>query len=258
MIMHSCLRCSLLTAPVVVTRNKAKLKANIVAGVLIGAVSLYAPMLNAAPIYKVVDNKTGQVTFTDRPQSYEAQSDKQVSQTNMTTGNSNNSNSSNSSGANNVNLNNDAINNNQTIETPVATVQALPINYQFAMTEPSEARAYRRPAQSIVVTIQVKPALQAGDSVSIYLDGKVVGQGLSFSMATVDMLPGQHSLQAVLKSSTGQVLQQISRTVYVIQNTATLQNNKKIAQQLLAYQQLSWQQKILLKLRQDSVDKQQQ
>ena len=229
-----------------------KINYSLLASVLISTVSLYAPMLNAAPIYKVVDKQTGQVTFTDRLQSYEAQSDKQVSQTNMTTGNSN---TMNSSGANNVNLNNDAINNNQTIETPVATVQALPINYQLAMTEPSEARAYRRPAQSIVVTIQVKPALQAGDSVSIYLDGKVVGQGLSFSMATIDMLPGQHSLQAVLKSSTGRVLQQISRTVYVIQNTATLQNNKKIAQQLLAYQQLSWHQKILLKLRQDSIDK---
>ena len=49
--------------------------------------SLCAPLANAAPIYKVVDEQTGQVTFTDRPQSYEQQVGKQVSQTTVTTGN---------------------------------------------------------------------------------------------------------------------------------------------------------------------------
>ncbi|WP_227689972.1 hypothetical protein [Psychrobacter cibarius] len=99
--------------------------------------------------------------------------------------------------------------------------------------------------------MQETPELQAGDSVSIYLDGNEVAQGLSASIATVDVLPGSHKIKAVLKNEKGQTLKQIERTVYVIQNNTTLQNNKKIAQQLLAYQNLPWYQKVLLKMRQE-------
>ncbi|MHA1178481.1 DUF4124 domain-containing protein, partial [Psychrobacter faecalis] len=131
-------------------------------------------MTNAAAIYKVVDEKTGQVTFTDRPQNYEQQAGKQISQTSVMTG-------SDSVGANSSSQTNNA--NNQPVNTTQApaanttgttassdtTANKAPINYQLTITEPSEERAYRRPVQSIDVKVQVKPALQAGDSVSIYL-----------------------------------------------------------------------------------------
>ncbi|CAM3479126.1 hypothetical protein GCM10016272_07320 [Psychrobacter glaciei] len=209
--------------------------------------SLCAPLANAAPIYKVVDEQTGQVTFTDRPQSYEQQVGKQVSQTTVTTGNG-------TSGSNNNSTrdNQTATNATQTASIPAtndATVKA-PINYQLAITEPSEERAYRRPAQSINVALQIKPALQAGDSVRIYFDGNEVAQGLNATIATIDALPGAHTITAVIQSVKGQTLQQAARTVYVIQNNTTLQNNKKIAKQLLAYQNLPWHQKVMLKLRQ--------
>src|SRR5690606_29966368 len=96
------------------------------------------------------------------------------------------------------------------------TANKVPINYQLTMTEPSEERAYRRPVQSIDVKVQVKPALQAGDSVSIYLDGNEVAQGLSASIATVDILPGTHNIKAVIKDKKGQAAKQVERTVYVI------------------------------------------
>ena len=83
------------------------------------------------------------------------------------------------------------------------------------------------------------------------MDGNEVAQGLSASIATVDVLPGSHKIKAVLKNEKGQTLKQVERTVYVIQNNTTLQNNKKIAQQLLAYQNLPWYQKVLLKMRQE-------
>ena len=118
------------------------------------------------------------------------------------------------------------------------------------MTEPHEERAYRRPAQSIEVNLQLKPALQGGDRVVIYLDGDEVAQGLSASIATVDIMPGAHNIQAIVKDDAGRTLAQAEQTVYVIQNTQTLQNNKKIAQQLLAYERLPWHQKVLLRLRQ--------
>lgn len=216
-------------------------------------------MANAAAIYKVVDEKTGQVTFTDRPQNYEQQAGKQISQTSVMT-------SSDSVGANSSSQTNSA--NNQPVNTTQAsaanttgttsttansdkTANKAPINYQLTITEPSEERAYRRPVQSIDVKVQVKPALQAGDSVSIYLDGNEVAQGLSASIATVDILPGTHDIKAVIKDKKGQAAKQVERTVYVIQNTQTLQKKKKLAEQLLAYQRLPWHQKVLLKLRQD-------
>lgn len=232
------------------------LSVSLLTGLIISTASLYAPMANAAAIYKVVDEKTGQVTFTDRPQNYEQQAGKQISQTSVMTG-------SDSVGANSSSQTNNA--NNQpvnTTEAPVAnttstttnndsTANKAPINYQLTMTEPSEERAYRRPVQSIDIKVQVKPALQAGDSVSIYLDGNEVAQGLSASIATVDVLPGAHNIKAVIKNKKGQAAKQVERTVYVIQNTQTLQKNKKLAEQLLAYQRLPWHQKVLLKLRQD-------
>ena len=232
------------------------LSVSLLTGLIISTASLYAPMANAAAIYKVVDEKTGQVTFTDRPQNYEQQAGKQISQTSVMT-------SSDSVGANSSSQTNNA--NNQPVNTTQAsaanstgttsttansnkTANKAPINYQLTITEPSEERAYRRPVQSIDVKVQVKPALQAGDSVSIYLDGNEVAQGLSASIATVDVLPGAHNIKAVIKNKKGQVEKQVERTVYVIQ---TLQKNKKLAEQLLAYQRLPWYQKVLLKMRQD-------
>lgn len=224
---------------------------------MIGIASLYAPITTAAPIYKVIDEKTGQVTFTDRPQNYENKSGKQISETSVSTDTRSTYNGTNNSTAVDSNPIAPAKPMITSHATPPAmasassVIQAPRVNYQLTMIEPSEERAYRRPVQSIVVTIQTKPALQAGDSVSITLDGNEVAQGLSTSISTVDILPGSHLINAVIKNSKGQTLKQISRTVYVIQNTQTLQNNKKIAEQLLAYQRLPWYQKVLLKLHQD-------
>ena len=226
------------------TKNK-----RLLAGLLICTASLYAPLSNAAPIYKVIDPQTGQVTFTDSPQSYE-QSGKTVSNTGISTGDTANNRSTTTP---NENQASQPLSAAQTVppELTVAPNNALTaINYQLTMTEPSEKRAYRRPAQSIVVSVQLKPALQAGDTVTIYLDGQAVVQGLSASLPTVDILPGEHSVQATVSNAKGQTIQQVSRTVYVIQNTKAMQNKKKMAEQLLAYQRLPWQQKLLLKLRQ--------
>lgn len=217
--------------------------------------SLPISIANAAPIYKVIDEQTGHVTFTDRPQSYEQQADKQVSQTDVVTNVTTNNNANSGS---NTNFNGTSAASSQataplvlpqTASTSNST-KSSQINYQLTMLEPSEARAYRRPAQSINVKLELRPDLQDGDSVSIYLDGNEVAQGLSASIATVDILPGTHSIQAIIKNKAGQTLSQIERTVYVIQNTVILQNKKKVAMQMLAYERLPWHQKMLLKLRQ--------
>lgn len=235
--------------PYKLTQHKTPIPLKILTAFSLCIASLYAPLLHAAPIYKVIDAQTGQVTFTDSPQKYEQQADKQVSQLSITTGNSS---------ANNANTNpnypsssnspSSSTSTNNAASEPAASKPVT--NYQLTITEPSEERAYHRPAQSIEIMLQLKPALQAGDKVSIYLDDKEVAQGLSASIATVDMLPGEHRIQAVVTGQDGKTLQQVSRTVYVIQNNQILKNKKKLAAQMLAYQRLPWHQKMLLKMRQ--------
>ena len=237
------------------------LKSSVKVGLLTIATSLCMPLTHAAPIYKVIDEQTGQVTFTDRPQSYEQQTGKQISQIAITTGNETNSsgvaNTASSSATNGSDVITQPVAATQTLNAPAtatttATVKA-PVSYQLTIAEPSEERAYRRPVQNIDVNVQIRPALQVGDSARIYFDDKEVAQGLSASIATVDVLPGTHTIKAIIQSETGQTLEQITRTVYVIQNTTTLQDNKRKAAQLLAYQKLAWYQKLMLKLRQQEV-----
>lgn len=226
-----------------------KLPHILLSSLMISAASFCMTMATAAPIYKIVDENTGQVTFTDRPQNHEQQAGKKVTEMAITTGSeSSRSNSNNPSSSNDMSNNGTS---GQLSDTQqVTTKPEVQVNYQLAIAEPSEERAYRRPAQNINVNVQIKPALQTGDTVSIYFDNKEVAQGLSASIATVDILPGAHSIKAVVKNQKGGILQQITRTVYVIQNNTTLQNNKKIAKQLLAYQNLPWHQKVMLKMRQ--------
>lgn len=221
--------------------NSAYTRVAVCIGLICSAAIWHVMPATAAPIYKVVDEQTGQVTFTDRPQSYEQQANKQISQTSVMTGDS-------SRDSDNQETRAQAQN---TPDSEPETTKAATINYQLTMVEPSESRAYRRPAQSIVVGLQVQPDLQSGDWVSILLDGNEVGQGLNASLSTVDILPGSHVIEAAVMDKKGQQLAQVSRTVYVIQNTQTFQNNKKKAEQLLAYQRLPWYQKVWLKMRQD-------
>lgn len=191
-------------------------------GLLISSASLYASSVNAAAIYKVVDHKTGQVTFTDNLHSYQQQANQQISQTNITTGPA-------SAAATDTSRNGKARIRAQSApklqDLPVGAVRT---NYQLTMIEPSEERAYRRPAQNILLNLQLQPALQIGDSVNIYLDNDLVAQGLKAAIATVDILPGEHKLKAVVNNKQGQILQQVSRTVYVIQNNVVIPDNKKV------------------------------
>lgn len=223
-------------------------------GFLLTSASFYAITAKAAPIYKVIDESTGQVTFTDNPQVYEQQAGKQISETGITTAQSSNNRmntaQSSSTQASSTSASTPLSPSQTTPPTMTVATQRAPINYQLTMVEPSEERAYQRPSQSIVIKVQTQPLLQKGDTVVITLNGKIVGQGSNASVPTVDVVPGQHSVEVSIKNEAGQTLQQIQRTVYVIQNTAILRQKQQLAEQILAYQRLSWQQKLLLKIRQ--------
>lgn len=220
--------------------SKGNLKMGLLAATAM--VSFCATLTHATPIYKVVDEQTGQITFTDRPQPYEQQAGKQVTQTSVNTG---------TSSAPKAPLSETRSNNsgNTDLPTAAATRPTQIINYQMAIIEPSTERAYQRPAQSIVIALDVQPALQNGDNVNIYMDDKLIAQGLSASVPTVGLQPGPHNIRAVLTTTSGQTRQQLVRTVHVIQNTMLLQRKKALAEQLMAYERLPWHQKVLLRMR---------
>lgn len=246
-------------------------KLNLYKGIGLALIASVSVSAMATSIYKVVD-ENGRVTFTDTPQHYENQAGKTISPVAVSESTALLNNRASNNAANNTTTN-QAVSqtappqqpNNQNSSQSTATnnaqasnqtkPQAPSPNYQLTITEPSAARAYRRPAQNIVVNLQVKPALKAGDNVTIYIDGAAVAQGLSANIATVDLMPGEHTVSAAITNQSGQTISQVSQVVYIIQNTAVLQNNKKLAEQLQAYERLSWPQKVLLKIRQDNINK---
>ena len=116
--------------------SNSKLGLVLIVATMIGMATLYAPLADAAPIYKVIDEKTGQVTFTDRPQNYEQQAGKKISQTGVTTkesrvSSSNSDNTSSQPPSSNVNT---TTQNTAAKNSPVAKPV---VNYQLNITEPS-------------------------------------------------------------------------------------------------------------------------
>lgn len=238
---------------------------------------------HAAPIYKVVDEQTGQVTFTDRPQNYDNQN-VSVSQMQVMTAPAPSTSTpatmpSASSTPSNLSANNALANNlgSQTLNrnaNPTASediqlsdeedeleMSEAPeaINYRIQLLEPSEERAYRKPAQTIDVEIQTTPNLQNGDSVVIAIDGYPVAEGTSVSIPTDDIPPGEHTLTATVMSQAlniddptqlqNQEATSVSQTFYIIQNTVMLQNKRKAAELKAAYNALPWYKKLYLKMR---------
>ncbi len=77
----------------------------------------------------------------------------------------------------------------------------------FKVSYPNNDEAIRANDGNITIAFELEPALQANDSVSIYLDGKKIvedGKSLSTSLSNLDR--GSHSLFAVVKNNKGDVL----------------------------------------------------
>lgn len=238
---------------------------------LTAALATSAMNAQSANIYKVVDEKTGQVTYTDRPETYQQNADKQIIDTHIPTvspmransapANPSPVNSANSSPATpstpstNIPANNSSTLSVQNSAPPSLTI--LPAStastYRFNMATPESEMAYRRPAQNIDVSLSISPTLKAGDRVAIYLDKVQVAEGLTASIGTVDILPGPHQISATVKNIKGETIASIERTIYILQNTQALQQKKKLAEQLQAYQRLPWHQKMYLRMKQNKV-----
>ena len=105
-------------------------------------------------------------------------------------------------------------------------------NYQLSFASPADEQTVRKP-DSIVVQLNISPALVNGDNATILLDGIVVANGSGASISTENLDRGAHSITARVTDAKGKVLKEISTTVTVQQisqnSPANLSNKPKKA-----------------------------
>lgn len=209
---------------------------------LFALTSMASLTATATPIYKVTDNN-GRVIFTDRPNQYQ---DTASNITSIST--SPTSTTSTYTPAPASSHHTSATANHQNSQTPK--------RYQLTFISPSEPTPYRRPAQNIDVQLSVTPSLDATDTVQILLDGQPITQGLTASIPTLDLNPGEHTLTAQIirhgDGHTTSTLSQVNQTIYVIQNNLAVQNKRALQRKKAVYDRLPWYQKLYFNLRQDN------
>lgn len=198
----------------------------------------------AAPIYKVTDDN-GKITFTDRPEQYKQTASEVTTISNHYHHNNNSGGHASNSVAYEQNLTSNSEQNNH------ADNYQTPNHYQLTFKNPNEPRSYRRPAQNIDVSLTINPALKESDSVQILIDGQPVAQGLTASIPTLELNPGEHTLTAQVISN-GTATSQVNQTFYVIQNNLVVQKKRALQRKKAVYDSLPWHKKLYFNLRQDN------
>ncbi len=89
---------------------------------------------------------------------------------------------------------------------PPATEEASAYS-EFKIATPSANEAIRDNAGNFSINLNIQPALQSGDAVTVYLDGKQVGNGVALSYNVTNVDRGEHSVFAVLNNSAGDIIQ---------------------------------------------------
>lgn len=82
-----------------------------------------------------------------------------------------------------------------------------------AIAQPTDQQSLMNVNQTTAV-VQTSPALRAGDQVHLFVDGKqIAGSGTSF---TFSVFRGQHSVQAVIEDSTGQIVCETNNVTFFV------------------------------------------
>lgn len=110
----------------------------------------------------------------------------------------------------------------------LSILPALSFAYHIQITDPDKDRAYHRPAQSIDVQATVSPTLEMGYTTAVLLNGKIVADGLTASVPTIDLVAGEYTLEAIVMDKNAQTVASDTRTVYIIQNNQ-IQRKKRAA-----------------------------
>lgn len=77
----------------------------------------------------------------------------------------------------------------------------------FKISAPAADEGIRANDGNVNVTLDIQPALRAGDSITLYLDGKQVATGTANTFTLEAVERGEHSLFAVLSDAQGNIVQ---------------------------------------------------
>ena len=97
---------------------------------------------------------------------------------------------------------------------PPASMHATGPAYEScAISQPADQQTLTNVYETTAV-VQTSPGLRAGDDVRLFVDGKqIAGSGSSF---TFPVERGQHSMQAVVEDSTGQIVCETSSVTFFV------------------------------------------
>lgn len=131
------------------------------------------------------------------------------------------------------------------------TLSSMAWAYNITISEPSEDRAYHRPAQNIEVKAVISPALATGNTSAILLNGKVVADGTTANIPTLDLELGEHTITAIVMDKNAQTIAQDERKIYVLQRNALAKKKKEAIARREEYEALPLHKKLYIGLRQD-------
>jgi hypothetical protein len=97
-------------------------------------------------------------------------------------------------------------------------------NYQIEIWRPANEETFTNPSETVDVRLRIDPALQAGDSLYLYLDGRLVEgyppTATDFSLKDVER--GAHSVTAVVNDSRGQQIAQAKAVQFFMRQPSLL------------------------------------
>jgi hypothetical protein len=94
---------------------------------------------------------------------------------------------------------------------------------QLAIVTPTEDAPVRDNAGNVRVGLQVRPPLQNGDRIRIYLDGAAWGNPFRSTSITLNNVPrGAHTLQAAIVGPAGAELVRSQRIIFYLQRVSVL------------------------------------
>ena len=94
------------------------------------------------------------------------------------------------------------------------------------ITSPANNSTFRDNAGQVSVTLDLQPALQDDDAISLTLDGKEVGQTKSTSLTLKNVNRGTHNLGVAIKDSQGTTLISATPVTFTLQRTSVLLRHK--------------------------------
>lgn len=123
-------------------------------------------------------------------------------------------------------------------------------DYQLALLTPTPDTLYRKPAQTIDISLAINPALKKGDSINIAIDGHVIknGKDLTYQIPSLDINPDKHTLSVTLINVLNKPIASAETSFYLVQNTPLIQKQRQLKKQLAAYDALPWYEKLKLRL----------